>query len=687
MSNPLSELLERGEGGYGSYNRGRAGDANGRTIDFSQMTLGELQRRQHLPAGDPDRLFAVGKYQIIPGTMDLAVASLRLDPNQRVTPELQERIFSDYLISRKQPGIRDYITGQPGASLHRAQDQLAGEWASVADPDTGRSRYGGVGGNAASISAPDAGRALQQMRANYQEAIGRGQTPEQAWRTVTDVGPTRAQTQTPANPLADGVLSRNESGEPVRQLQRNLNQLGFKDERGQALETTSGVYGAHTAASVRSFQHANHLPETGVADRATLAAVQTQLQLPEASRNHPTPATPQPQGTGHWPAPGNTTINHADKPGEGHGEFGTSRGGGARTHKGVDIVGREGDPIQAYGGGTVHVKPNNGAAGNMVSIDHGNGVTTVYMHMRDINVRDGQHVEPGQQIGTMGRTGNTPRQGDTHLHFEYRVNGVAVDPMQHLTVPGRGQTTPAAPTTPAPTPATRDAMADGVLRQGERGADVRGLQQSLNQLGVRDERGHPLETRSGIYGEHTAGAVRNFQSAHNLEPTGIADQRTLDAIGRQLPQSRVTANAEVNAPTATPAAPQSTAPAAPSPTPSTPPAPREAAAGPLITDASHPNHALYTAIGRQMPGARPEAVANVTLQAMENGMTRPDQVGTVWKNGSDVLVQGSTPGFHVRVDTQAPTPPMQQMSDHMAKQSQQHDQEQQQRQQLAAPGR
>ncbi|MGO4780226.1 M23 family metallopeptidase, partial [Lysobacter sp. 2RAB21] len=118
-------------------------------------------------------------------------------------------------------------------------------------------------------------------------------------------------------------------------------------------------------------------------------------------------------------------------------------------------------------------------------IDHGNGVTTVYMHMRDINVRDGQHVEPGQQIGTMGRTGNTPRQGDTHLHFEYRVNGVAVDPMQHLTVPGRGQTTPTAPTaptTPAPTPATRDAMADGVLRQGERGADVRGLQQSLNQL-------------------------------------------------------------------------------------------------------------------------------------------------------------------------------------------------------------
>ncbi|MGO4778816.1 hypothetical protein AB4084_25455, partial [Lysobacter sp. 2RAB21] len=153
-------LLERGEGGYGSYNRGRAGDANGRTIDFSQMTLGELQRRQHLPAGNPDRLFAVGKYQIIPGTMDLAVASLRLDPNQRVTPELQERIFSDYLISRKQPGIRDYITGQPGASLHRAQDQLAGEWASVADPDTGRSRYGGVGGNAASISAPDAGRGV-----------------------------------------------------------------------------------------------------------------------------------------------------------------------------------------------------------------------------------------------------------------------------------------------------------------------------------------------------------------------------------------------------------------------------------------------------------------------------------------------------------------------------------------------
>lgn len=701
MSNPLSELIARGEGGYGSYNRGRAGDANGATIDFSQMTVAELQRRQDLPRNDPDRLFAIGKYQVIPSTMDAAVTSLRLDPNARVTPELQERIFSDYLISRKQPGIRDYITGQPGATLHNAQRQMAGEWASVADPDTGLSRYGNVGNNRASISAESVGTALQQMRTNYQAAISQGQTPDQAWRTVTAVD-TRAQTTTPANPLADGSLSRNERGEPVRQLQRHLNELGFKDERGQALETNSGVYGAHTGASVRSFQHANHLPETGIADRATLAAVEAQVRLPEAQRNHPAAQTTAPQTTapqqtqspqtnGHWPAPGNTSINQADKPHEGHGEFGTARSGG-RSHKGVDIVGREGDPIQAYGPGTVHVQRNNGGAGNTVTIDHGNGVVTRYMHMQNISVREGQHVDGGAQIGTMGRTGNTPSQGDTHLHFEYHINGRAVDPMPHLTVPGRAQTT--APTTPAPTPATRDAMADGVLRQGERGNDVRGLQQSLNQLGIRDERGQPLETRSGIYGQHTAGAVSNFQRAHQIEPTGIADQRTLEAIGRLLPEGRVTAQAEVQAPvpstritTPQPANPPPGTLAAPVPNPNaTPPAPREAAAGPLISDATHPNHALYATIGKQMPGARPEAIANVTLQAMENGMTRPDQIGTVWKNGSDVLVQGSTPGFHVRVDTQAPTAPLQQLSDHMAKQSQPHDQDQLLKQQPPTPG-
>lgn len=60
MSNPLGDLISKGNGGYNSFNRGNAGDAGSQTIDLSQMTLGQVQAKQHLRRGDPNQLFAVG---------------------------------------------------------------------------------------------------------------------------------------------------------------------------------------------------------------------------------------------------------------------------------------------------------------------------------------------------------------------------------------------------------------------------------------------------------------------------------------------------------------------------------------------------------------------------------------------------------------------------------------------------
>lgn len=389
MSNPLSELLARGEGGYGSYNRGRAGDAGGRTIDFSQMTVGEVQALQHLPRRDPDRLFAVGKYQIIPGTMDMAVQGLRLDPNERFTPELQERIFSDYLISEKQPGIRAFITGQPGATLRNAQIQLANEWASVAHPDTGLSVHGRVGNNRASISAGQAAEALNQMRAQYVANIQQGMSPEQAWRTVTAVS-----------------------------------------------------------------------PET-------------------------------------------------------------------------------------------------------------------------------------QRI-------------------------------QH--------TTPAADTLRTQPSPERSAM----LQQGSHGPEVQELQTALNTLGYRGANGQPLETRSGMFGRETDHALRDFQRAHGLEVDGKLGPDTRTALTR-------------------------------------------AAQHPLVSEATHPDHALYTAIGQHLPPSTdPRVTANITLQAIENGITSPERLAGVAVRGSDVYLMGTTPGFRAQVDLNAPTPDLQAMSDHMREQAQQQTRQSQQ---------
>jgi murein DD-endopeptidase MepM/ murein hydrolase activator NlpD len=65
----------------------------------------------------------------------------------------------------------------------------------------------------------------------------------------------------------------------------------------------------------------------------------------------------------------------------------------------------------------------------MVMIDHGNGYVTLYAHLNSIYVRQGENVSKGQQIGTVGNTGNST---GPHLHFEVRYQGVARNPFTYL---------------------------------------------------------------------------------------------------------------------------------------------------------------------------------------------------------------------------------------------------------------
>lgn len=399
MTNPIYDLMYRGESGaagYNAYNRGTYTDANGRErirpgnppMDFSRFTLGEIQDMQDLPRRDPDRVFAIGKYQIIPGTMDAAVARLGLDRNQPFTPELQDRIFSEYLLRDKQPSVHDYIEGRPGATLQQAQHGLAREWASFGDPNNGgRSYYGGA--NRAHITLEQSAAALDQMRTEYAAAIGRGLSADDAWRAATAIDPARTQAQTP--PAAD-----------------------------------------------------------------------------------------------------------------------------------------------------------------------------------------------------------TPRSQ------------------------------PPSPERPA------------ILKQGFHGPEVQELQTALNALGYRGANGQPLEIRSGMFGRETDHALRDFQRAHGLEVDGKLGPDTRTALAR-------------------------------------------AAQHPLVSEATHPNHTLYTAIGQQLPpGTDPRATANITLQALENGITSPERLAGVAVRGNDVYLMGTTPGFRAQVDLNAPTADLQAMSDHMREQSQQQTRQSQQ---------
>jgi murein DD-endopeptidase MepM/ murein hydrolase activator NlpD len=98
-------------------------------------------------------------------------------------------------------------------------------------------------------------------------------------------------------------------------------------------------------------------------------------------------------------------------------------------HTGLDFRVEHGAPVRAAGRGEVVSADYNGGYGNMVEIDHGNGVTTRYAHLSAISVIPGQKVEPGMQVG---RAGSTGRSTGTHLHYETRIEGDPVDPVRFL---------------------------------------------------------------------------------------------------------------------------------------------------------------------------------------------------------------------------------------------------------------
>lgn len=100
------------------------------------------------------------------------------------------------------------------------------------------------------------------------------------------------------------------------------------------------------------------------------------------------------------------------------------------VHKGIDIAARNGTAIKAAASGTVkNAGFNNGGYGNLVIIDHGNGIETYYGHCSKIYVSVGQTVNAGDLIAAVGSTGNST---GNHLHFEIRNNGSQVNPQNYL---------------------------------------------------------------------------------------------------------------------------------------------------------------------------------------------------------------------------------------------------------------
>lgn len=222
----------------------------------------------------------------------------------------------------------------------------------------------------------------------------------------------------PAPRVAVQELRMGARGASVKSLQRALRRRAIRIP-------VDGLFGARTRAGVRILQRRMGMKATGVAHSALLARLGIKVRsvagvAPRgpafAEYRVPQPNDTTPSATGFvWPA--NGMVSSA---------FGPRWG---RTHEGLDIAAPAGRPVRASKAGVVITAAMQGAYGNLVTLDHGNGETTLYGHLSAFGVAAGDVVVIGQVVGRIGTTG---RSTGNHLHFEIRFLGVAIDPLLHL---------------------------------------------------------------------------------------------------------------------------------------------------------------------------------------------------------------------------------------------------------------
>lgn len=133
---------------------------------------------------------------------------------------------------------------------------------------------------------------------------------------------------------------------------------------------------------------------------------------------------PEPMWRGRWSVP---LAGDVTSPFGGFRDF--NSGQLVARHTGVDLRGRQGDPVYAPAAGRVVMAEPLSVRGNVIWIDHGWGVHSGYFHLSQIAVIVGQGVEPGTYLGAVGTTG---RSTAPHLHWELRIHGVASNPLQWL---------------------------------------------------------------------------------------------------------------------------------------------------------------------------------------------------------------------------------------------------------------
>lgn len=245
----ILNFISSGEGGYGASNRGTINDEIigselGTTVrggkELTSMTLGEIMRYQKIKdPNNPNRLFAVGAYQLIPETLKIAMKGAGFSENTVFTPDVQDQLGMELLIGSKRPKLAAYIKGESD-DIESAMLDFSKEWASAPNPKTGNSYYGS--GNKAKHSVAETREALQDARKAYSDGI-----------TTTKLEPAGS---TPAQEIISGAeeaISRSEEGveESLRPMASPLNNVSPRPTEKER------------AAAWNLLYRGTHDPETG----------------------------------------------------------------------------------------------------------------------------------------------------------------------------------------------------------------------------------------------------------------------------------------------------------------------------------------------------------------------------------------------------------------------------------------
>lgn len=303
------------------------------------------------------------------------------------------------------------------------------------------------------------------------------------------------------------------------------------------------------------------------------------------------------------------------------GHFGEHRG--EKSHGGSDfnyVGGQAGRNLQHP---TIHAPiagtvTSVGGKYGTVMIQDAQGNSHQILHMQDTKVKVGQHVEPGDPIGTMGGRGpQGANQYAQHVHYQMKdPAGKLINPETYW---NKGIQQEAGKHGHAH---DHDHTPAGTLRKGDRSDEVTKLQEELNRLGVRDANGNRL-SEDGKFGDNTREAVQAFQKQQGLKDDGIVGRETFGKLAASQAQGAET----------------------------------RTATGPQLGEKGHADTPLHNAIRGQLPAAiSNEAAANVTLQAKQAGIDSPEKLQSVTVQDGKAFVMGTTPGYRTAVDlSEAPS--------------------------------